>query len=206
MSKKLIISFEGIEGSGKSFHLKNVAVFLKKNKIPFVKLREPGGSKNSEKIRKLILNNKSNFNKYTDLFLYLASRSENIEKIIIKNYQKKVILIDRFTDSTLAYQHYGMGISKKIIENINKHLLKKIKINFTFLNIVNEKNLKKRLLKRKRLNRYDKFKHTFYKKVQKGFIHQAKLKSNKYLIVNSNIMVEDNKRIIINKINKILDI
>ena len=202
----MIITFEGIEGSGKSLHIKNVARYLKKKKISFVNLREPGGSKNSEKIRKLILNNKSNFNKYTDLFLYLAARSENIEKIIIKNYQKKVILIDRFTDSTIAYQHYGMGISKKIIEHINKYLLKKIKINFTFLNIVNEKNLKERLFKRKRLNRYDKFKHTFYKKVQKGFIHQAKLKSNKYLIVNSNIMVEDNKRIIINKINKILDI
>ena len=204
MSKKMIITFEGIEGSGKTLHIENVSRHLKKKKISFVKLREPGGSKNSEKIRKLILNNKSNFNKYTDLFLYFASRSENIEKIIIKNYQKKVILIDRFTDSTLAYQHYGMGISKKIVENINEFLLKKIKINFTFLNIVNEKNLKKRLLKRKRLNRYDKFKHTFYKKVQKGFIHQAKLNSNKYLIVNSNIKIEDNKRIIINKINKIL--
>ena len=202
----MIITFEGIEGSGKSLHIKNVAKYLKNKKISFIKLREPGGSKNSEKIRKLILNNKSNFNKYTDLFLYFASRSENIEKIIIKNYQKKVILIDRFTDSTLAYQHYGMGISKKIVENINKYLLKKIKINFTFLNIVNEKNLKKRLLKRKRLNRYDKFKHTFYKKVQKGFIHQAKLNSNKYLIVNSNVKIEDNKRIIINKINKILHI
>ena len=95
---------------------------------------------------------------------------------------------------------------KKIIEQINKFLLKKIKINFTFLNVVNEKNLKKRLLKRKRLNRYDKFKHTFYEKVQKGFISQAKLKRNKYLIVNSNIKIEDNKKIIINKINKILDI
>ena len=206
MSKKMIITFEGIEGSGKSLHIKNVAKYLKKRKISFVKLREPGGSKNSEKIRKLILNNKSNFNRYTDLLLYLAARSENIEKILIKNYQKKVILIDRFTDSTLAYQHYGMGISKKIIEHLNRYLLKKIKINFTFLNIVNKKNLKKRLFKRKSLNRYDKFKHTFYKKVQKGFIRQAKLKSTKYLIVNSNMKIEDNKKIIINKINKILNI
>ena len=206
MSKKMIITFEGIEGSGKSLHIENVTRHLKRKKISFVKLREPGGSKNSERIRKLILNNKSNFNRDTDLLLYLAARSENIEKIIIKNYQKKVILIDRFTDSTLAYQHYGMGISKKIIEHINKYLLKKIKINFTFLNIVNEKNLKKRLFKRKRLNRYDKFKHAFYKKVQKGFIRQAKLNNRKYLIVNSNIKIEDNKRIIINKINKILDI
>ena len=202
----MIITFEGIEGSGKSLHIKNVARHLEKKKISFIKLREPGGSKNSEKIRKLILNNKSNFNKYTDLFLYLASRSENIEKIIVKNYQKKVILIDRFTDSTLAYQHYGMGIGKKIIEQLNRCLLKKIKIDFTFLNIVNEKNLKKRLFKRKRLNRYDKFKQKFYKKVQKGFIRQAKMKKSKYLIVNSNIKIEDNKKIIINKINEILHI
>ena len=202
----MIITFEGIEGSGKSLHIKNVSRHLKKKKISFIKLREPGGSKNSEKIRKLILNNKSNFNKYTDLFLYLASRSENIEKIIVKNYQKKVILIDRFTDSTLAYQHYGMGISKKIIEQLNRYLLKKIKIDFTFLNTVNEKNLKKRLFKRKRLNRYDKFKQKFYKKVQKGFIRQAKMKKSKYLIVNSNIKIEDNKKIIINKINEILHI
>jgi len=151
MSKKMIITFEGIEGSGKSLHIKNVAKYLKKKKISFVMLREPGGSKNSEKIRKLILNNKSNFNRYTDLLLYLAARSENIEKILIKNYQKKVILIDRFTDSTLAYQHYGMGISKKIIELLHRYLLKKIKINFTFLNIVNEKNLKKDCLKEKDL-------------------------------------------------------
>ena len=202
----MIITFEGIEGSGKSLHIDNVAKYLKKKKISFIKLREPGGSKNSEKIRKLILNNKSNFNKNTDLLLYLASRSENIEKIIIKNYQKKVILIDRFIDSTIAYQFYGMGISKKIIENLNKYLLKKIKVNFTFLNIVNEKNLKKRLFKRKSLNRYDKFKQTFYKRVQNGFIHQAKQNTNKYLIVNSNLKIEDNKKIIINKINKILHI
>ena len=105
MSKKLIIAFEGIEGSGKSLHLKNAANFLKKNKIPFIKLREPGGSRNSEKIRKLILNNRSTFDKKTDLFLYFAARNENIENLIKKNYKKKVILIDRFSDSTIAYQH-----------------------------------------------------------------------------------------------------
>ena len=161
MSKKMIITFEGIEGSGKSLHIENVAKHLKKKKINFINIREPGGSRNSEKIRKLILNNKSNFNKNTDLLLYLASRSENLEKIINKNYKKKVILIDRFTDSTIAYQHYGMGINLKLIQILNKYLLKRIKIGFTFLNVVNKKNLELRLLKRKRLNRYDKFKYSF---------------------------------------------
>ena len=206
MSKKLIIAFEGVEGSGKSFHLKNISNYLKRKKIRFLSLREPGGSKTSEKIRKLILSNKSNFNKKTDLLLYLAARSENIEKIIKKNYKKKIILIDRFIDSTLAYQHYGMGIDKYIINKINQYLLGKIKIDFTFLNLVNMTNLQSRLSKRKNLNRYDKFKISFYKKIQNGFIKIAKKNKKKYLIINSNDSIFKNKKIILNKTNKLLDI
>ena len=204
MSKKLIIAFEGVEGSGKSFHLKQVAKYLKSKKIKFITLREPGGSKNAEKIRKLILNNKSNFNKKTDLLLYLASRSENVEKIIKKNYKKKIILIDRFIDSTLAYQHYGMGINKSIINRLNDYLLEKIKVDFTFLNLVNMINLKLRLSKRQNLNRYDNFKISFYKKIQNGFIKITKKNKKKYLLVNSNDSINENKKIILNKINKLL--
>ena len=206
MSKKLIIAFEGVEGSGKSFHLKQVAKYLKSKKIKFITLREPGGSKNAEKIRKLILNNKSNFNKKTDLLLYLASRSENIEKIIKKNYQKKIMLIDRFIDSTLAYQHYGMGISKSIINRLNDYLLEKIKIDFTFLNLVNMVNLKLRLSKRQNLNRYDNFKISFYKKIQNGFIKISKKNKKKYLLINSNDSINKNKKIILSKTNKLLDL
>ena len=204
MSKKLIIAFEGVEGSGKSFHLKQVAKYLKSKKIKFITLREPGGSKNAEKIRKLILNNKSNFNKKTDLLLYLASRSENIEKIIKKNYKKKIILIDRFIDSTLAYQHYGMGINKSIINRLNDYLLEKIKVDFTFLNLVNMINLKFRLSKRQNLNRYDNFKISFYKKIQNGFIKITKKNKKKYLLINSNDSINKNKKIILNKTNKLL--
>ena len=125
MYKKPIIVFEGIECSGKSYHIKNVSNYLKKKKIKFIKIREPGGSQNSEKIRKLILNNKSNFDKFTDLLLYMASRNENFNNILLKNYNKKIILIDRFIDSTIAYQHYGMGVNAKIIKYINNFILKK---------------------------------------------------------------------------------
>ena len=138
MSKKPIIVFEGIEGSGKSHHINKVSKYLDKKKINYIKIREPGGSLNSEKIRRLILNKKSNFNVKTDLLLYLAARSENIN-LIKKFYKKKIILIDRFTASTIAYQHFGMGINLKIINMINSFLLKDIKINFTFLNIVDKK-------------------------------------------------------------------
>ena len=89
MSKYPIIIFEGIEASGKTTNF-NIAVnYLKKKRKSFVKLREPGGSIFSEKIRKLILNKKLNLNNKTDLLLFYASRSENFEKIIKKNYKKK---------------------------------------------------------------------------------------------------------------------
>ena len=206
MSKKSIITFEGVEGSGKSLHLKNVASYLKKKNIPFIKLREPGGSKNSEKIRKLILNNRSTLDKKTDLLLYLAARNENIVSIINKNYKKKIILIDRFTDSTIAYQHYGMNIDKKLIYLINNYILKNIKINFTFLHLVSSKNLNLRLTNRNRLNRYDKFTNSFYNKVQKGFIKLSKTDKKKYLLINSNNKINMNKKLIILRVKKILGI
>tara|TARA_Y100000590_G_scaffold425032_1_gene532590 strand:+ start:5633 stop:6250 length:618 start_codon:yes stop_codon:yes gene_type:complete len=204
MYKKPIIVFEGIEGSGKSLHIRNVCNYLRKKKIKFVKFREPGGTKNSEKIRKLILNNKSKFNKVTDLLLILASRNENIVNIVKNNKGKKIILVDRFIDSSLAYQHYGMGISYNLINKINNFLLKNIIVNFTFLNLVNNKNLKKRLSKRKNLNRYDKFNLNFYTKVQKGFIKISKKNKKKYLLINSNTDISTNKKIIIKKIDSLI--
>tara|TARA_B100001750_G_C15284330_1_gene484061 strand:- start:7 stop:624 length:618 start_codon:yes stop_codon:yes gene_type:complete len=204
MYKNTIIVFEGIEGSGKSLHINNVSNHLKRKNKKFIKIREPGGNVNSEKIRKLILNKKTKFNKVTDLLLYFASRSENLEKVIKKNLGKKIILIDRFIDSTLAYQHYGMGINIKFIKMINKYLLKDIKVSFTFLNLVNQKNLKLRLKRRKSLNRYDKFNFSFYKKVQSGFLKIANKNKKKYLIIDSNLSINSNKDTIINKINKII--
>jgi dTMP kinase len=203
MSKKPIIVFEGIEGSGKSHHINNVAIYLKKKKRNFIQIREPGGNQNSEKIRSLILNNKSTFNKNTDLLLYLASRSENI-KLIKDNVGKKIILIDRFVDSTIAYQHYGMGINIKLIKTINDFLLKKIKINFTFLNLVNKKNMKQRLSERKKLNRYDKFNALFYNKVQLGFLKICNKKPTKYMKIDSNLDIIDNQKKILKKIEELI--
>ena len=203
MYKRPVIVFEGIEGSGKTLHINHVSKYLKSKKINFVKIREPGGCNNSEKLRKLILSKKTNFNKNTDLLLYLASRSENID-ILKKYYKKRVILIDRFIDSTVAYQHYGFGINLSIIETLNSYLLKNFKVDLTFLNLVDKKNMIKRLDKRKNLNRYDKFKNSFYKRVQDGFIKIAKKKINRYQIINSNLNIEFNKKIIKKRIDKLI--
>jgi dTMP kinase len=133
----------------------------------------------------------------------LAARSENIE-IIKKNYKKKIILIDRFTDSTLAYQHFGMGVNINFIKSINKFLLKNINVDFTFLNTVNKKNLFIRLKKRKSLNRYDRFDINFYNKVQNGFLKLANKRKKFYQIINSNLNIKSNEKLILGKIDKLI--
>ncbi len=203
MFKKPVIVFEGIEGSGKSFHINSVSNYLKRKKIDFIKIREPGGSINSEKIRRLILNNKSSFNKETDLFLYLAARSENLD-LLKKYYKKKIILIDRFIDSTIAYQHYGFGVDLRLINFFNKKLLNKFKVDFTFLNTVGKKQMIQRLKRRKKLNRYDKFNYSFYKKVQTGFLRIAKKNSKNYKIINSDLDISYNKSLILERVEKLL--
>ena len=205
MSKYPIIVLEGIEASGKSTNLKKIIKYLKTKKIKYETFREPGGTFFSEKLRSFMLNKKSKLSNKTDLFLLLASRSENIDKIIKENYKKKVILIDRFIDSTLAYQHYGMGFDKDLIIKMNNFLLGNLRPNFTFLSVVNKKNMLERLKLRKNNNKYDFFNYNFYNNVQKGFIEIANTNKSKYLILDSN--KDDLKTIehkLIEKIEKIL--
>ena len=202
MYKKIIV-FEGIDGSGKTFHLNEVSKYLIRKKVKFIKFREPGGTINSEIIRNIILSDKSTFKKKTDLLLYLAARNENYETLIKPNINKKVILIDRFVDSTMAYQHYGFRINKKIINTLNKFVLVNLKPNFTFFHFVPIKYIKQNISGKK--NKYDKFNKIFYKNVQNGFIKILKKNKNK-LIIDSSKNKKYNIEIIKNKINKILNI
>ena len=203
MYKYPVIIFEGIETSGKSTNINKVSSYLNKINRKFIKIREPGGTIYSEIIRKLILNKKSKFNFKTDLMLIMASRSENIDKILKKNLGKKIILIDRFIDSTIAYQHFGMGIDKNLINKLNNFILDSFKPTFTFINIVNKKNMKIRFNKRNSLNKYDKFNYSFYRKVQKGFLKLSKKKKN-YLVIDSNNNIDENYQIIIKKVKRLI--
>ena len=204
MSKNPVIIFEGLEASGKSTNLDIATKFLKKKGKKYIKLREPGGSPFSEKIRKILLNKNYKLDYKTDLMLFLASRSENFQKIIRKNYNKRIILIDRFIDSTIAYQHYGMNINLNTIKTLNKFIIGNFKSDITFLSTVNVKNLRLRLNKRLKLNRYDKFKLKFYNKVQKGYLKISKNSKN-YILLDSNTNSEkEMSKLIIKKLEKII--
>ena len=188
------IVFEGIEGSGKSYQSKKLFKNLKKNKYPVILTREPGGTIGAERIRKIILkdyfhkNKSDKFHKYTDTLLYLAARNEHVQnKIILAKKNKKILICDRFIDSTIAYQVYGKKVEQKFIDIVHKYILKNIKPDLTFLLKVKNSQASKRLKKRKIKNRYDKFPKKFYESAQRGFIKIAKSNKKKYYIFdNSN--------------------
>ena len=189
--KPFFIVFEGVEGCGKSFQSKKLLNNLKKKRIPALLTREPGGTKSAELIRNLILkdyfnhDSKEKFDKYTDTLLYLAARNEHIKNKIDPALKKKfVVICDRFTDSTLAYQVYGKNVNINFINNIHKFILGKIKPNLTFVLKVSTETSKKRLKKRKTKNRYDNFAQNFYSKAQNSFLKIAKNKKN-YFVLNS---------------------
>ena len=135
--KPFFIVFEGIEGSGKSYQIKKLYNNLKKKGFKIIKTREPGGTIGAERIRKLILKdyfgkNKIKFDKYTDTLLYLAARNEHIKKKIEPALKKKkIVLCDRFIDSTFAYQVSGKIVKPGFIENIHREILG-FKPNLTF--------------------------------------------------------------------------
>ena len=189
--KPFFIVFEGVEGCGKSYQSKKLYNKLKKRKIGAVLTREPGGTKSSELIRNLILKdyfvkgNKEKFDKYTDTLLYLAARNEHIKnKIKPALLKKKVVICDRFVDSTVAYQVYGKKVEYNFIKNIHKKILNGVKPNIVFVLKVSKRASRERLKKRKTKNRYDNFTQSFYNKVQNSFIKIAKKRKN-YIILDS---------------------
>jgi dTMP kinase len=210
--KPFFIVFEGVEGCGKSFQSKKLYNKLKKNKIDTILTREPGGTKSSELIRNLILkdyfrkDNKEKFDKYTDTLLYLAARNEHIKnKIKPALIKKKVVICDRFIDSTIAYQVHGKKVDINFINNIHKKILQGITPNIVFVLKVSTNSSRQRLKKRKTKNRYDNFSQAFYNKAQKSFIKLAKNKKN-YFILNSSLNDDSLEDKIFNIINKYLNI
>ena len=211
--KSLFITFEGIEGSGKSYQSRKLYNNLKKEKIPVVLTREPGGTRGAEKIRELILddyfypNNIEKFDKYTDTLLYLAARNEHVKnKIKPEISKKKNIICDRFTDSTLAYQVYGKRVDKNLIDSVHKYILGSVKPDMTFVLRVNISKALQRLKKRKKKNRYDKFSKNFYIKAQNAFIKIAKKNKKRYFIIDNSSDSKETEKIIfkrfVDKLNK----
>ena len=138
--------------------------------------------------------------------LYLAARNEHVEKKIKPAIlKKKIIICDRFIDSTLAYQVYGKGVNKSLVDYVHKYILRSIKPDLTFILKSNVASAMLRLKKRKRKNRYDKFSRNFYDKVQKAFLKIAKSDIDKYVIIDNSLDTPETEKIIFKKFNTVFN-
>ena len=173
MKKRLFIAFEGGEGAGKSTILDKIYDWMKDENIPCIKTREPGGIKISEQIRSVILdNNNREMDERTEALLYAAARRQHlVEKIIPALNEGKVVLCDRFIDSSLAYQGYARGIGMDEILEINKFAIGEYMPNLSIFFDLDPSEGLKRINKdnNREVNRLDNEKLDFHNKVREGY-------------------------------------
>jgi len=201
--KFFFIAFEGIEGTGKSYQINKLSKNLKKLGFNTLTTREPGGSKTAEKIRNLIFSKgSSNFDKITDYYLMNAARNEHVKKtLLLAKKQQKIVITDRFTDSTYAYQVVANKIDKKINTMNQKYILKDLKPHLTIVLKSDFKVIYSRIKKRTTVNKFDKLKTSFYEKAQNAFLLLAKKKNN-YLVYDSSKNTPELENIILSIVLK----
>ena len=196
-NKNLFISFEGPEASGKSSQIKLLSKYLKKNKIPHIITREPGGTKIGEKLRKIILDKKQNISPSEEILLLMSARLNHINNIILPALKKgKIVICDRFADSTFVYQGYvnNFGLHKTL--DLHKKLLNNFLPTKTFLFILNSNEINRRLKLRKNKNKYDKINKDFHNKVIRGYKKISKNNKRFYTIDATKSINSINEKII----------
>lgn len=184
MNKGIFITFEGIDASGKTTQFKRLVNYLKKKGFDVVSFREPGGEKVSEKIRKILLDNKFSLTPETELFLYLASRTQLVfHKIIPALKDKKIVVCDRFSDSTSAYQAYGRRLNLKLIRMLNNFSTKNLRPDLTILVDIPVKVSLKRA-KNKKKDRLERSGTLFYQRVKGGYLKIARKEKKRIKVVD----------------------
>ena len=168
--KGFFLTFEGPEASGKSSQILLLKKYLKKNKISFITTREPGGTKIAETLRNLILKVKSDISIEEEILMLMAARSHHINNIIIPALnQNKLVISDRFADSTFVYQGYVNKYGIQNAKNLHKNILNNFLPHKTFLFQLSTKLIISRLKKRKLKNKYDKLNKKFHDQVNQGY-------------------------------------
>ena len=168
--KGLFLTFEGPEASGKSSQIILLEKYLKKNQISFITTREPGGTKIAESLRNLILKVKSDINIEEEILMLMAARSHHINKVIIPALENnKLVISDRFADSTFVYQGYVNKYGIQNAKNLHKNILNNFLPHKTFLFQLSTKLIISRLKKRKLKNKYDKLSKKFHDQVNQGY-------------------------------------
>ncbi len=184
----LFISFEGIEGSGKSTQAKILYDFLKQKEYPVILTREPGGTAIGNNIREILIDKKNNqINPLTELMLNFASRIEHLQQVILPALKnKQIVITDRFYDSTLAYQGFAMDVEIETIEKVHQLIINSIQPDITFLCDMEVEVAFQRIKSRSDNNRYEELSFDFHNKVRNGFLKIAQDNVSRIKIINAN--------------------
>ena len=206
--KGFFITFEGGEGTGKSTQSKGLYDYLNKKNINSILTREPGGCKESEEIRNLLVNGEINkWDPITEALLHNAARREHIKKIIKPALlQNKIVICDRFIDSTMAYQGVGLGVSSTFLNTLSKEINENIKPNMTFIFDIDINISLKRVKKRDKenMNRYEKFDQSFHNNIREYFRSLINTEE-RYILIDASKSIEEIHLQITNYINPLIN-
>ncbi len=185
MSKKrgILLSFEGIEGTGKSTQTRLLCTYLKNKGIKYALLREPGSSVIGEKIRDILLFSKGNLSCFAETLLFIVARDQlRRQKIEAALKKKDVVILDRYGDATIAYQGYGSGVDRKLINALNKMAMGAAIPDLTILLDIDPKL---GLVRSGRNDRFEKREMAFHKRVRQGYLAVAKANPKRVKIINA---------------------
>lgn len=194
--KGLFITFEGIDGCGKTTQLRMLAALLAAHSIPHLITREPGGTKIGNQIRQILLDTKNhNLAARTELLLYAADRAQHVcEEISPALEEKKIVLCDRYTDATVAYQAYGRKLPKSLIDQLNLVATDSLTPDLTLLFDLNVEEAQLRMSNPSALrdkDRLEKEQTDFHQRVRQGYLNLAKDFPKRFVTISSFKSVEE---------------
>ncbi|RKY35841.1 MAG: dTMP kinase [Candidatus Omnitrophota bacterium] len=200
MNKRaFLISFEGIEGTGKSTQCKYLEQYLKDKRVKTAVFREPGTSVVGEAIRNILLHSKTQLTHFCEAMLFIAARAQLVEEQIKSNlYKKDIIILDRYIDATMAYQGYGDGVELELIEQLNKRAVNNLMPDLTILLDISPEIGLKRCIGN---DRFEERELIFHQKVRQGYLKLAKNNSKRIQIVSAAQDIQAVRSALINIVN-----
>jgi dTMP kinase len=200
----LFITFEGGEGSGKSTQIASLNKKLKNNTIPVILTREPGGTPLSEYIRNLLKWTDAYISPETELLMFNASRAQLLTEVIKPNLKsEKIVICDRYADSTTAYQGYGRGLDLEMVKTINNTTTHGLKPDLTILLDISPEEGFQRIKGRVK-DRFEKEDRTFHQRVRQGYLQLATEEPQRWLVIDARLSKEKIKQIIWEKVSSLL--
>jgi dTMP kinase len=202
-TKGKFITFEGVDGAGKSSHIDEVISFLELKKIAVIRTREPGGTKLGEKLRELLLHDE--MDPETETLLMFAARKQHIAEIIKPALDKGIFVVsDRFTDATYAYQYGGKQVAYSKIEILESWVHPDLKADLTLLFDLPVEVSIDRLRKNRTPDKFEKESESFFNRLRNVYLDLARQHPNRYKIINANQAIEFVSRDVIEAIKTIL--